>query len=68
MYVCLYVCNTFVCYRWGVLLSTVGLGDTGRMLSSAFSDSFLPTVGIEDGVHPSEFSPQPPMPMDEQRR
>ena len=39
--------------------NSLGLGDTGRMISSALSDSFLP--GLDDPPHPQEFSPQGPM-------
>ena len=39
--------------------NSLGLGDTGRMISSALSDSFLP--GMDDTPRPHEFSPQGPM-------
>ena len=32
---------------------TLGLGDTGRMISNALSDSFLPGIGIDDTPHVS---------------
>jgi len=42
----------------------LGLGDTGRMLTTAFSDSFLPGIGYEDSSHHTELSPHP---MDDRR-
>lgn len=29
----------------------LSLGDTGKMISNALSDSFLPSVGIDDSSH-----------------
>ena len=48
-------------------LSLSGLGDTGRMLTSALSDSFLPAVGLEDGPGMAELSPHTSMTMDDRR-
>ena len=33
--------------------NVLGLADTGKMISSALSDSFLPGIGMEDGSHVS---------------